>query len=653
MKVKKVNQNLQSRPDEVSALYEALHTSDGLDPSAQFVEQLAARMLTEEQKLNSSSRFISYISSFMENLFKLPANKQLTIVGSIAAVLVISGVIGYAYLQSSNNLKLSPADQQQLLDRIAAANQTSNLRDLAAPTAAENAAAAGGDTSKLATPESLLLYREGFYKSKTTTKYGPKATFCGSNYRAYPIDEFTSEWSNLASPDGYYAKSITSDTQGNIIDYSLTTPEYTYQYKGGQYAVKLTGGWGQAWPLAARSAELDSTAGTGGGAAESTGTTEADSATSTISRDAGTADDIVGIDADQSQKIVGEETLNGVRYYIVESTYDYYCNGNDNQKVVSRAWAEKDSYVYAIQEDYLNSVNADNLISRFTYDEEQKQTDQINIAVEFALDYTNLTVKEIDTLEYVPGSEKYNQALVNYITANSLVVLQPQGGQFRAELIVSDKLNLPSSDSYMLDRQFYRADAVGEAEYKQTSEVYSYKVDESEWPDLTYAFSTANENTDIYTYINVSAYRQPLSEVVNRHVYDGAAKPEDVQVKVNGENVAAKLYRNSEVGRTEPGSPEAGAKQGESALSVDPVAPVTLPAPDDQENDVAEPAPIVSEYHDWVAIFTYNNVSYVVNLSFSGKAETGLEKLQFSLVTNVSDFVKKANPEPQNPVIAY
>jgi hypothetical protein len=571
---------------------------DAITPDSVFLQDLEARLISRATAEPSPTLF-SYILSFMKN-----PNKYMAVGAAVmltAAVAVGAGTWSF-YSSQNNTLKALPNSEAILQEIVAAGAQKPS-------TGAPTGKLAASD-SRIASTMLVAPRRLGYYYDAATYVYGPKADVCG-NSRAYKIPSYTTEYYefNGAKSEETYSKSIITDNQGKLLDYRLTTPTGNYLYKGGSFAVKMINE-PKFNILAAESLRS--------GAAATDKTTESSSKTLPADEPAQEpkAPSIKDYFGDNA-KVIGEEIIDGALNYVVVWEYENFCSETEKMQMVNKTWMKKDGFRYTKQEMYVSSIKPENLIAGTTYKYDQGTPAFSEVSSKFDFAYKNVNLRTVDAQEYVTGSAKYNAALSKFLKEKGVTLLKPVDTKYAVQLFTSDILGLPTAEAYLKERDFFRNDAIGEQDYKQTKDIYSYQQDLSIMPLANLAFERGGKN---WRNLLVNSFKGLDAATIEKNILNQDLVKSDIKITIDSQSVDARAYTYK-------------AEKG------------TKPCPDCAT--------------DWTVVFTLNGEFMVVRFTAKATAAELPAMLQFITLTSannqseINQMIKVAGDKYAGPEIAY
>lgn len=523
-------------------------SSESAEPDPQFAVRLQEQMLAATAERPG---FLTIIHKYMQLNSKQVAMGFSAI---FAVAIVIAG--GAAAVITSNNAR-EEAELNDVFSALQSFRQSANYTEqgrLAAPTS---------DTAATSELSILPFFEPNTYRAYVgTVKAGPAESRC-EGYYYYPANAVEVEsYSFNDDQNNAYFKYVVRSSDGEIITYNTSSPDASYTYAGGDYAVMSPNDYYGIMPLATTESAVDDLA-TGTDATDLPQARSGESANSSESS-ASTVDDTVSISLPteptrgengeftvdsffgENAKIEGKETIDGVEYTIASWSYAGYCNRGSDDSVFSRVWFDTNKGVVYKEETYLDSIAPNNLIqtSTNTSSTQIKKLSEVQSQLEFDLD---VEVREIDPSLVRPGGEAYNKATINKFKQTGVALLVPNG--YDLQSIAMANLDLADPFDYLQDEDFYSDTSIGKSQYNQA--IAGGDLGEYE-PTFIYSASFDSDKSVYYSLevYELAAGRKEVAEEVARGNYDKTS----VKVTIGSQEVTADLYQSSYI--DEPGVPE-------------------------------------------------------------------------------------------------
>ncbi|HNT29388.1 MAG TPA: hypothetical protein PKL83_00370 [bacterium] len=349
---------------------------------------------------------------------------------------------------------------------------------------------------------------------------------------------------------------------------------------------------------------------------------------------------------------VKEIVRDGVTYYEVTWSYDTVCSYNEKPEYLARDAVvsnvpdddtgeldTKTFYSTSImkaetlelveQKNYINSVADENLLSTSLYEQTESKVAFADVQAEFSFTY-NVPVRDINPDDYVfdPVSSADDrqlsiQTLTDFLADNGIPLLMPEDAALVINSIYFMQAQPEMKDWYsetITDRSFFPAGTKGEERWTVENESFNgiFGLD----PELdinlgSLYFQIEPANPDYYTYYSIEVFKPEATyEQINNYFgLESADALTDVQIRINGELINAKLYTEE---RDPFGMvyPYDGAMDGDAVVyetRSDPAAGEgdisTLPAPDEMPPAVdSEPYPLILKR----IMFDYQGYHYVI-----------------------------------------
>lgn len=518
---------------------EFLHLLEDHMPSGDF------KMKLKERVLNDSKNHNIFFNLFLMN------KQKAAVLFSAMSVLLVTGVLGvYMFSQSRlQSVNFSEEEANSIFANIIKNNANSN-RD-AAPLSAESVDVRMASSLMIAGP----IDRE--YKfSKGTTKLTrgngiSKCKLLDESFKNISYENV--DYISSAEGKNYY-KYKSFDSNGNLIDYSLTKDSKMISYKGGSYAVST-----QAFMTLdlARSAEtLEAPAPDNSFPAQET--------------PAPTGDEIkqyFGPDV----KIEGKLVENGKEYLIITYSSNTICEiGNDDKsrsatnidnlkKTIIKIKVDSKNFNVVKEEQYLDSISDSNLLYTTESTLETSNPDFDSVASNFEFEF-NVQIKDIGNQEV--SSQQIAEMFSKYLSEKSIMPLVTTDYEIRSfysSFVTYER----QEDKYMLDRNFYPAGGRGDEMFNEAKEMYKITYSENE-PLVTFDFAVGDNNA------NMTVYENNLSEekILERYAYSENSRKEKTSrnIIINGVSKKATEFKVTNTSTSISGS-ESGS--GDSAQPVE------------------------------------------------------------------------------------
>lgn len=421
---------------------------------------------------------------------------------------------------------------------------------------------------------------------KSSTQAGPKASSC-PGYVQYNLNSTNSEsYSYYRENETVLSKYVVRSGDGQIYNYSLTDKDYTYEYNGGKFAIRMP--VGKIGLLATR---------------EATAIDVPNDGSTTETPNTFKVEDYFGADA----KILGEDTINDKKYYIASWSYEGFCGeGKSGNRIVTKNWVNQETFLYEKEEIYLESELPENLIVTNTSSSETTLKEPGEVTSLFRFE-PNVPVREIDPNSNQPGSASYTAAVKTLLATQKTSVLVPSEEGFKLDSYYSSKLDLPDPYSYRLERDFYPDTPQGNQLFQEAINVNDENTGKE--PYLSINFSKNEVNS--YASFSYEIYDNTLTDadIKNRIDPDNLYKNETVKISFAGGQLDALLYELSERSVPEKPATDPAVSTDPNSASGSSGSPGTQVAP-----DICVDCINVSSY---TLTFTANNNKYVLHISGS------------------------------------
>jgi hypothetical protein len=468
--------------------------------------------------------------------FQLMHRKTLLVGGTLTVIALLGGgfllanIIG-RNMRTEQTATLTAAQQQQILAQVLR-NNSQISQASRNQTNTNDAADSDANTllgERLTAEYSPLPVDPGIgggiwqpdYKFRETTSImtlGPAQARC-AGYGTYNVAGTTHSVDYYAD-DGYvYSKYSQKDADGNLLYYYLSKPENdrnaTYDYRGGSYAVRNL----YAASPTFYSARTDTP--TSEGAVVDLDTT------ATVAAEP-TATDIgnyFGPDA----KITKEITEGGRKYYEIEYSWDINCDddggvkllyisavgsvGETTNKIVNVQVVDADTFEITEYRVYLDSVDANNLLSATDSQVTVNNNELSTVAGKFDFEYS-VTVRDLDweTLSAQQQAEQQTKAN-DYISSNSIYLPMNTAEGYTNSISVNLEYTPIAGSDYAQDRNFYPSGAVGDRLFAEMNPVidagqpYPNPIIYTSYSDSTYSnsFSASIYEASDYSLADIGA----------------------------------------------------------------------------------------------------------------------------------------------------
>lgn len=539
-----------------------------------------------EQKLteltNSDVTFYDRLRTEWRTLifnFTAVTRKRALMFGVLAVLsigLIGGGLWGYNYLK---NRPLSAEQQREILAKIIANNASTAIRSPqteALETTTLSARSAGGTADLAADAQILPLFPPvatdyNYRYSKNTYTRGQAADKCLAFGAAGENNQYESYEFNDQQGTSYY-KSISSDSNGQLITYSLnkntTTGNEYYEYRGGQFAVKTVYTY-DANMLRA----TDGGAGTSGQSVDGAEPTVAPDApvvdvpTDTpadtpvspetpTSTEPTPADDLIKQYFGDNAQVQSVQQEGGQEYYVIQYSFPVNCNeaiylyraadstasnATFTNNVIYVSWVSSKDFIVYKTFSYLDSVSDTNLIDSTLQTGETRTTDFASVASNFNFDY-NVPVRTLDTslLSTTPEEDAKNTA--DYLATLNVDVLLLNHPSLKVNSIYSynPEPKIPEGWDYYTDRAYYPAGTKGDEMYAQATTKTEFNRD---YVSSLVSVSTYNETN--YQYFSMEGYANTYTDaqlLENRFSEHTVENQQNLSWTVDGQPVTAVLY---------------------------------------------------------------------------------------------------------------
>lgn len=581
------------KSDEALELLENLkHQKASMDP--QFSQKLKSEILSQYQRQEAGINLINFIKrSFSMPSFKF--NKAPVLSATVISLIILTffGLTGYPLLKNYQNQAVQ-AEKTEILGKILQNNSSIALKSAKNPSelftvdqkaSAELAMGVGsGPTDEETTtvfPEAYENYN--FYHYLSTYKTGPAASQCPVYGDPAGIYSRTESY-DFFDPQGQTTypnyKYLGYDAKGNLVDYSLSSNEYRYEYKGGEYALRFKMDYDYLAVPELEATKVESSSAViaveeettlpeeGGKSTEgSSGSSDASVATESVTP---SKEEITNYFGENSQ--VEEIVQNGKRYYVVTYTFETPCNYGDDsivskgqtisstspltqentKKLVYKDLYEADTYTLVKQETYLNSIKDENLISSSDYKVERFQKSASEVASIFTFDL-KVPVKDMpeykyDEASYYPFEQdatkqaNYLSYLKNYLQKNDLTIFTPINGEYPLYETAAMEYEDPAKP-YYTDRAYYADNAYGQKQYEDNVALYEGVSYDQEFA-TTYTRLDDQGSIGYYHFYQIMVYSKEIdANDLPEYFFGGVTSTKStVNLKINNETVSGTQY---------------------------------------------------------------------------------------------------------------
>lgn len=486
-------------------------------------------------------------------------------------ILLISGFVlgvgSFAIYFFMNPDMFSSLDRSEILKNILANNPQFALnpfssRNSATEASLDQAAGAKEESLAIAAPSYWSDVKDYSYSySSTVTTPGPKADSCPALF--IPSEKQTAEYYDYWGDEGYFFKSVLMNADDEIRYYSLDMDGASYQYNGGEYAVKI---------LSLYSPIVYSDTGL---LQETTDEVNLKEASEEIyieepidSVEADVIEDNAVYDYFGEDVEVEEVTENGVAYYVTTWKYQTNCDmdylmrtvsvdvdyakdvavgvaeeeSGDLETIIIKSWVRAEDYQMVKEETYIGSVAAANLVATYEMDLITSNDSFAAVADEFSFDL-DVPVREIEwTDDYVdPYSdmEAYITKASDFMVGKSMVV--PFVGSELGLTYAYFNFEYDSLDdrySYLIDRDFYSTDEEGQQQYEDALESYWIKPGSNALATFDFA------NEDYSKSLTAAVFEGYITEdeILENYAYASDMDSVSKSVRINGGNATVTAY---------------------------------------------------------------------------------------------------------------
>lgn len=494
-------------------------------PNARFVKLLATKMYLRFGLVRMQTTIEHYFPGLTSRRAALFSAFALL----IPALLIAPTLINYAkihYVQQTQDT--TSIYQNALNKRLASSNQRApqdtNLMSLAYDNQAELAPIYWGS--------------EFSYLTQTVeTVIGPKATTCNTyTFDGYgELSSFTAQTYTFTNPEDhhFYNKYVTYTQQGDLIRYSLMTPDETIEYQGGAYAVRFENN------SSLYETPLDSTETT-----TYVDRNEAEMSTQALPTDSvqleksevGASGDVILdeplVDTIEN-KLVSTETINGIEYYIFESRYSSYCD--EGTTTIQRYWINPTTEELFQEILYVNQVTPTQMIMTNLYEFSQQDSSFEEIKHNFIFDL-DVPVRTI--------SYDNEETLNDYLSTHQVLALLPADSDWIMNYAYSQRAEEEKfRQSYLFDREYYSPDNAGQKAFDTF--VSSNQRDNSDAQPISF-LQLNFHNTDPNLSLTIDSYKETTIEVIlASYGIDSATASNNQTIFVSGTPVTARIYDQS------------------------------------------------------------------------------------------------------------
>lgn len=576
-----------------------LLSNDPARPSEKFESDLKKNFLARSTAhTGNAGNMQNNLSNF--NVLMNKKVKYLLIAGGALAAVVIVGVtlvLSIPYLRSlmtkdeeqgiDKEEKIASADIKEILKNALKNNNLNavNLRGALTESDSDQMLSMSGNflgsmeslpTSE-ALPENADYIEFNYTYWKTTYEDGPASEKCKMYQSSYGTDFSSESYNYWDYIDGSYAyKSVSKAQNGELINYSLTRTSLSdednstiittnFNYRGGDYAVVETyeNSWGYGYEPEV-TIEDDSTE----------NSEDIDTGTVDVGEPS-TEDDFIDLYFGDDAEVVDYVEMDGRYYYVIEWSWSDYggcsqegpylmglAEGTEVENpnavdIYNKVWVDEETYEFARQEWYYESVKDENLISR-TYSKSENRTVRWDdVEASFENDYSDVEVKDLD----VNYSEYEGpQPIKDYLDANKLDVLIANDMKTESLFIIDVYKNMYKEGDLYCARNFYADTNIGQAQYESNcswdpfSEDYIYAEYEAsfgptdsttEFNALKYPTLAAYDNSvadqDLIDMMTGAYYEDFYGERDEDEEYD-VSNLGTISVTINNSTVTGQVY---------------------------------------------------------------------------------------------------------------
>ncbi|KKP85046.1 MAG: hypothetical protein UR87_C0061G0003 [candidate division CPR3 bacterium GW2011_GWE2_35_7] len=602
LKDRKPNNMFKKRSDQKDEACKLLENLDNKNiyMDKEFSKKLKSDILSQYEHEN----VFMYLINFVKRSLSMPSlkfNKLPVISASTISLILISfyGLITYFVLNNYHN-NLSQNDKNEVLSKILQNNSGSVLKssknpsELFSVSQAVAAELSNGETrDETATDASSTIapiyYNDNynFFHYTSTYTLGPAAASCpayGDSENSYSRIE-TYDFQNY-SENSYYPKYkyLAYNNNDELVDYSLSSDKYRYEYKGGTFALRFEENYDYL------AVTPDSTSVNTEILETSPSSTKTLSDTEVLVDEAGTTSENTGINVETEtielipeakdvipyyfgeDSEVEEVTIEGKKYYLVIYSYDTPCSYNEerskNPTISSETTSleaentktlffkdlyETDTYSLVKQEVYLASISDNNLISSSEYVVEKAEKTISEVSSLFTFDL-NVNVKNVPTTAYNENSyypyekdvikqSSYLTYLKNFLQQKDIEIFTPSNETYVLfETSISDYYD--PTKPYYTNRNFYPNNDFGQKQYEDYLALYE-SLSYNQKFTTTYILKDETERSQDPGFYQISAYDKNLDVSDFSEYFFGTNQytfKDSISLKINNETVSATKY---------------------------------------------------------------------------------------------------------------
>jgi hypothetical protein len=299
------------------------------------------------------------------------------------------------------------------------------------------------------------------------------------------------------------------DFDNQIISVDIWSTDTHWQYRGGQYAI--------SYPRQTVAGNPNTTS------APVTVTTSATITSAEINST--TSSENTSELTDTEVVVTGG---NDKQQYLITRKFNQACAGAE-QKLISQAFADLQTYQVSQQSTYLNEVNPANLLVT-------SQTNQQSISVDLATAKQTFALPvdlALKTVRYYPAEELATDVTVEYLQSLQMDFVtwgEPNATPVNWQLAVNSDAGVYIPD-FRLDPNFYANNAIGKQAWEQTVAEFTSK------PLYTYTYSLQNELWQFQAYWQGS----------NVTTSTETATTSDIQITIDGQPVKVSVHTTGEL----------------------------------------------------------------------------------------------------------
>lgn len=494
-------------------------------------------------------------------------NKQkFIIIGVFVFVTLLVGTAAfisydkYRPLSSKSVESLTEEEKKEILAQI---ESTNNYRYITNNGVVEQELS---DSISSSTDQALSLPRRipendgnnyNFFADLVTTTQGPAAATC----EIFDQDPLTApktiEYHSFNTKDQSYTKSISRNSNNDILHYYLFQHEDTqitdYTYFGGSYALETKTIVDYDFKQGDLPVDYDDQYFEG--IDEISEEELVDERLAVQIDEENIPDEYLEDYTDNPEELIGEETINGINTYIVESSYDTNCDITDDlnypltettfedvptipfgDTIISRNWVNKETYEIVRTEEYLGTVTPENLLISTEIDLQRSNESITNISPIFEFDQP----VEIKTVEFDYSPEGERQKQIDFLTSRSIQTLRPDAAGIDAEYLY---LGVYEEDFEVYsDRAFYPQGELGDVLFKQNS----FDFEDNGWiQELSNVdFSNRSDYNSSSYFVSMYSKDDTTLEKVIEYTTGTASNDQfqDITIKIDNNNYPATMF---------------------------------------------------------------------------------------------------------------